>query len=74
MEKELEEFILNLTAEFGKTVPKKEEEREELITGFKTYMYNAVKTLQNSTSKFNDVSNTVGPVTLLFSSISYIIA
>ena len=52
MEKDLEDEILKLTAEFEKTIPKEESEKAEMIEAFKKYLQDTVKTLQESKSKF----------------------
>ncbi len=52
MEKEIEDLISKLTDDFGKSVSQEEKERENLIEAFEKYMHFAVKTLQESESKF----------------------
>ena len=52
MKEELEGLILKLTTDFEKTIPQKENERTEIIEAFKNYLYLAVQTIEESTSKF----------------------
>ena len=52
MKEELESLIFKLTTDFEKTIPEEENERTEIIAAFKNYLYLAVKTIQESNSKF----------------------
>lgn len=52
MNERLEQVILNLTMSFEKTIPEDEEKRAELISAFKNHLYLAVRTIQESNSKF----------------------
>lgn len=69
MEKQLEELILQLTIDFEKTIPQEEDERNEIISAFKEYLYLAVKTVEESTSKFisKDVESVKSVLTSLAS-------
>lgn len=51
MQEKLDKFILDLIQNFEKIIPKEEKERTELIQAFKEYLYMAVKTIQESSSK-----------------------
>lgn len=54
MKEELEGLIVKLTTDFEKTIPKEDNERNEMVVAFRNYLYLAVKTIQESTSKFID--------------------
>ena len=52
MKKELEGLILKLTTEFENTITEEENKKTEIVVAFKNYLYLAVETIQESTSKF----------------------
>lgn len=52
MKEELEGLIVKLITDFEKTIPEEDNERNEIIVAFRNYLYLAVKTIQESTSKF----------------------
>lgn len=52
MKEELEDLILKLTTEFENTITEEENKKTEIVVAFKNYLYLAVETIQESTSKF----------------------